>query len=54
MNYDLMTSYVIKAIDRARNYDALDHARTNGDDKKIVQLVCDSLDESLDLWLSVV
>ncbi|MFC6038962.1 Fic family protein [Paenisporosarcina macmurdoensis] len=57
MNYEIMKAgfppAVIKAIDRARYYDALDHAHTTGDDKKIVQLVSDSVDESLDLWLSV-
>lgn len=58
MNYELMKDgfppAVIKAIDRAQYYDALDHAHTTGDDKRFVQLVSDSVDESLDLWLSVI
>lgn len=57
MNYELMKSgfppVVIKAINRARYYDELNHAHTTSDDKKFVQLVSDSVDESLNLWLCV-
>jgi Fic family protein len=58
MNYELMKAgfppAVIKATDRARYYDALDHAHTTGDDEPFIQLVRESVNESLDLWLSVI
>lgn len=58
MNYELMKSgfppAIIKAVDRARYYDALDLAHTTGDDKPFIQLVSASVNESLDLWLSVI
>ncbi|WP_394189533.1 Fic family protein [Paenisporosarcina quisquiliarum] len=58
MNYELMKAgfppAVIKAIDRARYYDALDLAHTTGDHEPFIQLVSNSVNESLDLWLSVV
>ncbi|MGE6489813.1 Fic family protein [Paenisporosarcina sp. NPDC076898] len=58
MNYELMKAgfppAVIKAIDRARYYDALDLAHTTGDHEPFIQLVSDSVDESLNLWLSVI
>jgi Fic family protein len=57
MNYELMKfgfpPAVIKATDRAKYYDALDHAHTTGDDESFIQLVSTSVSESLDLWLSV-
>ena len=58
MNYELMNAgfppAVIKAIDRARYYDALDYAHTTGDHEPFIQLVRHSVNESLDLWLSVI
>jgi len=58
MNYELMKAgfppAVIKAIDRARYYDALDFAHTTDDHEPFIQLVSNSVNESLDLWLSVV
>jgi Fic family protein len=58
MNYELMKTgfspAVIKATDRARYYDALDHAHTIGDDEPCIQLVSESVNESLDLWLSII
>lgn len=58
MNYELMKAgfppAVIKAIDRARYYDTLDHAHTTGDHEPFIQLVSHSVNESLDLWLSVI
>jgi len=58
MNYELMKSgfppAIIKAVDRARYYDALDLAHTTGNDKPFIQLVSASVNESLDLWLSVI
>ena len=58
MNYELMKvgfpPAVIKAIDRARYYDALDHAHTTGDHEPFIQLVSHSVNESLNLWLSVI
>ena len=58
MNYELMKAgfppAVIKATERARYYDALDYAHMTGDDEKFIQLVIDSVNESLDLWLSVI
>ena len=58
MNYELMKAgfppAVIKAIDRASYYDALDLAHTTGDHEPFIQLVRNSVNESLDLWLSVV
>ena len=43
MNYELMKAgfppAVIKANDRARYYDALDHARTTGDDGVVIPLL---------------
>ena len=58
MNYELMKAgfppAVIKAIDRARYYDTLDLAHTKGDHEPFIQLVSDSVDESLNLWLSVI
>jgi len=58
MNYELMKvgfpPAVIKAIDRARYYDALDHAHTTGNHEPFIQLVSHSVNESLDLWLSVI
>lgn len=58
MNYELMKAgfppAVIKAIDRARYYDALDLAHTTGDHEPFIKLVSDSVNESLELWLSVI
>lgn len=58
MNYELMKAgfppAVIKATDRAAYYDALDHAHTTGEDKSFIQLVKNSVNESLDLWLSMI
>lgn len=58
MNYELMKAgfppAVIKATDRARYYDALNHAHMTGDDEAFIQLVSNSVDESLVLWLSVI
>lgn len=58
MNYELMKAgfppSVIKATDRARYYDTLDHAHTTGDHEPFIQLVSDSVNDSLDLWLSVI
>lgn len=58
MNYELMKAgfppAVIKATDRAAYYDALDQAHTTGEDEAFIQLVKNSVDESLDLWLSVI
>ena len=57
MNYELMKASfppaVIKATDRAAYYDALDHAHTTGEDEAFIHLVKNSVNESLDLWLSV-
>lgn len=38
----------------ARYYDALVHAHMTGDDTSFIQRISDSVDESLDLWLSVI
>lgn len=58
MNYELMKAgfppAVIKATDRASYYDALDHAHTTGEDESFIHLVKSSVNESLDLWLSVI
>ena len=58
MNFELMKAgfppAIIKAIDRARYYDALDFAHTTGDHEPFIRLVSDSVDESLNLWLSVI
>ena len=58
MNYELMKAgfppAVIRATDRARYYDALDNAHTTGDHEPFIQLVSHSVNESLDLWLSVI
>ncbi|MGF7047893.1 Fic family protein [Paenibacillus sp. DS2015] len=58
MNYELMKAgfppAVIKANNRAQYYDALDHAHTTGNDELFIQLVSTSVNESLDLWLSVI
>lgn len=45
---------VIKATDRVSYYDALDNAHTTGEDEAFIQLLKNSVDESLDLWLSVI
>ncbi|WP_255421120.1 hypothetical protein [Paenisporosarcina sp. OV554] len=44
----------MQAKNRALYYDALDHAHSTGDDESFIQLVSDSISESLDLWLSVI
>ena len=57
MNNDLMKAgfppAVIKATERARYCDALDHAHTRGDDGTFIKLVSDSVNKSLEFWLSV-
>lgn len=58
MNYELMKAgfppAIIKATDRATYYDALDQAHTTGEDEAFLHLVRNSVNESLDLWLSVI
>lgn len=58
MNYELMKAgfppAIIKTKDCARYYDALDHARTTGDMESFILLVSEAVDESLDLWLSII
>jgi Fic family protein len=57
-SYELMKAgfppAFFKATDGALYYEALDHAHTTGDDRSFIQLVSNSVDESLDLWLSVI
>lgn len=58
MNVELMKAgfppAIIKAVDRVRYYDVLELSHTTGNDKPFIQLVSASVNESLDLWLSVI
>lgn len=58
MNFALMQSgyppTIIKVEMRPQYYDALDLAHITGDYSKFINLVAQSVEESLDLWLSVV
>jgi len=58
MNFELMKAgfppAVIKATNRASYYDTLDLAHTTGDHEPFIQLVSESVNDSLNLWLSVI
>lgn len=58
MNFELMKSgfppTIIKANTRPQYYDHLDFAHTSGDYKSFVTLVSKCVEESLDLWLSMI
>jgi Fic family protein len=58
MNFELIKSgfppTIIKANMRPQYYDHLDFAHTSGDYKPFVTLVAKCVEESLDLWLSMV
>ncbi|QZY54405.1 Fic family protein [Crassaminicella profunda] len=58
MNFELMKSgfppTIIKANMRPQYYDHLDFAHTSGDYRSFVTLVAKCVEESLDLWLSIV
>ncbi len=45
---------IIKTEDRPQYYDALDQAHTTGDYASFIELVAESVEESLNLWLSVI
>ncbi|AVX19354.1 MULTISPECIES: Fic family protein [Carboxydocella] len=58
LNFELMkASYppvIIKKERRAEYYDSLDNAHISGDYRDFISLVASCVEESLDLWLSVV
>lgn len=58
LNFELLKNgyppVIIKKEMRLEYYDALDHAHTTGDYDQFTNLVAKCMEESLDLWLSVV